>query len=423
MNLWERAQNVLPGGVNSPVRAFGSVGGTPVFMERASGSKLWDRDGKEYLDYICSWGPAILGHAQPEVMAAVQKQMAMGMAFGTATEGEVIFAEYLCQRIPGIEMVRLVSSGTEATMAAVRVARGYTQRSGLVKFRGCYHGHGDPFLIQAGSGALTHGVPSSSGVPAETVAQTLLADFNDLDSVRACFEASPAGIAAIILEPVVGNMGVLIPELPFLQGLRELCDQYGALLIFDEVMTGFRLSPTGARGLFDVQPDLFTFGKIIGGGLPVGAYGGSRTIMSQVSPLGPVYQAGTLSGHPWAVVAGLSTLKQLEDPAIYEALDNYGAQLEAGLRALCQEFAIPFEINRLGSMLTLFFADGPIRTYADALRSDTKAYAQFFNGMLERGIYLPPSQYEAWFWSTAHSSADLQKTLAAAREVFASWKA
>lgn len=415
--LWQRAQKAIPGGVNSPVRAFKSVGGEPVFMDSAAGAYLQDRDGKKYVDYVGSWGPAILGHAHPEVLGVVQAQMQKGMAFGTATELEVDFAEYLIQRVPSLEMVRLVSSGTEATLAAIRLARGFTQRAPIVKFRGCYHGHGDSFLIEAGSGAMTHGVPSSAGVTEAIAKDTLIADYNDLASVEAQLKSTP--VAAVILEPVVGNMGVLIPQPGFLQGLRELCDQYGALLIFDEVMTGFRLSPTGAQGLYGIKPDLSTFGKIIGGGLPVGAYGGRADVMALVSPSGPVYQAGTLSGHPWAVQAGMKTLELLDAQA-YARLEELGAQLEKGLNEVIAELSFPACVNRVGSMLTLFFNEGPVNGYADASISKTQLFGNFFNLMLQQGYYLPPSQFEAWFISLAHTPEIIENTIQAARKALRS---
>lgn len=412
MSLWQRALEVMPGGVNSPVRAFKSVGGEPVFMERASGAQLFDRNGKAYVDYVGSWGPAILGHGHPEVLDVVRQQMEMGMAFGTATELEVLFAEYLCQRVPSLEMVRLVNSGTEATLAAIRVARGFTGRNAIVKFRGCYHGHGDAFLIEAGSGAMTHGVPSSAGVSAAVAQDTLIADYNDLASVEKLFSQNE--IAAVILEPVVGNMGVLIPDMAFLQGLRDLCDRHQTVLIFDEVMTGFRLSPTGAQGLYGIQPDLSTFGKIIGGGLPVGAYGGKKEIMQMVSPSGPVYQAGTLSGHPWAVRAGWKTLELLGSEQ-YDRLESLGNRLEQGLRQAISETGVTANVNRVGSMLTLFFTASKVNGYADAAAANTQQFAKFFNLMLEQGFYLPPSQFEAWFISLAHSEEQIDQTIQAAK--------
>lgn len=417
MNLWERAQNAMPGGVNSPVRAFKSVGGNPVFMDSAKGAYLCDRDGNQYVDYVGSWGPAILGHAHPEVLEVIQKQMLKGMAFGTATELEVDFAEYLIQRVPSMEMVRLVSSGTEATLAAIRVARGFTGKSAIVKFRGCYHGHGDAFLIEAGSGAMTHGVPSSAGVTEAIARDTRIADYNDLGSVESQLKGGQ--VAAVILEPVVGNMGLLAPEPGFLEGLRALCDQYGALLIFDEVMTGFRLSPSGAQGLYGIKPDLSTFGKIIGGGLPVGAYGGRREIMEMVSPVGPVYQAGTLSGHPWAVQAGMKTLQLLDDAA-YQKLESLGAQLQKGLQDAILESGVEACVNRVGSMLTVFFNPGPVNTYAQASISKTQLFGNFFNLMLQQGYYLPPSQFEAWFISLAHTPEIIENTIQAARKALRS---
>ncbi len=412
--LFEAARRVIPGGVNSPVRAFGAVGGEPLFMAQAAGATITDVDGNSYVDFVGSWGPLILGHAHPAVVSAVQEAAAKGTSFGAPTSAETDLARLIAERVPSVEMVRFVNSGTEATMSAVRLARGATGRDKLVKFEGCYHGHGDSFLIKAGSGALTTGTPSSSGVPGAIAGETLVARFNDLPSVEALFEAHRDDIAAVIVEPIAGNMGVIAGEPTFLEGLRDLCSTYGALLIFDEVMTGFRVHPQGAQGLYAVRPDLTTFGKVIGGGLPVGAYGGRRELMEQVAPLGPVYQAGTLSGKPLAMAAGLATL-QLGDEALYARLEDLGQALEAGLRGAAKRHG-SVTVNRVGSMFTIFFTDGPVRTYADVLRCDLPAFGRFFHKALDQGLYLPPAQFEAAFLSAAHAPADVERLVAAVED-------
>jgi glutamate-1-semialdehyde 2,1-aminomutase len=403
-----RARNVIPGGVNSPVRAFKSVGGSPVFIRSAKGPFLFDADGREYIDFVLSWGPMILGHAHPAVVAAVQTAAEKGLSFGACTEGETEMAERLCGLLPSVEKVRLVCSGTEATMAAVRLARGYTGREKIVKFRGCYHGHGDSFLVQAGSGALTFGNPSSPGVTRGAAQDTLIAEFNDLASVRKLF-AEHADIAAIIVEPVVGNMGVLVPEPGFLEGLRALCDGKNTLLILDEVMTGFRVSLRGAQGRYGVTPDLTTLGKVVGGGMPLAAYGGRADIMDRLSPEGPVYQAGTLSGNPLAVAAGLATLDEVAKPGFYDRLEVLSARWESDLRAAFSGSPLPVQINRVGSMLTVFFSDKPVRDYDSAVACDTALFGKFFQACLREGLYLAPSQFEAGFLSVAHDEKILDR--------------
>jgi glutamate-1-semialdehyde 2,1-aminomutase len=417
--LFERAQKSIPGGVNSPVRAFRAVGGTPRFIARATGARIWDADGNDYVDYVGSWGPMILGHAHPDVVSAIRMQAEVGISFGAPTALEVEMAELMCARVPALEQVRMCNSGTEATMSAIRLARGFTGRDAFVKFEGCYHGHGDALLVKAGSGALTFGVPSSPGVPADTVRHTLTATYNDLDSVKALFEAHNHSIAAVIVEPVAGNMNCVPPAAGFLEGLRELCDRDGALLIFDEVMTGFRVHPGGAAALYGVKPDLFAFGKIIGGGLPVGAFGGRRDVMQRLSPVGPVYQAGTLSGNPLAMAAGLATLRKLDDAKLYKRLAATTRDLLTGLRAAAKAAEIPFTTTQVGSMFGLFFtADEDVRTYAQVMRCDTGRFRRFFHAMLERGVYLAPSAFEAGFVSAAHGEPEINATLAAARESF-----
>jgi glutamate-1-semialdehyde 2,1-aminomutase len=417
--LYQRAVQHIPGGVNSPVRAWRAVGGDPVFIQRARGSKLWDVDGQMYIDYVGSWGPMILGHAHPKVLTAIHSVMRDGTSFGAPTAREVVMAETLAAAIPSLEMVRLVSSGTEATTAAIRLARAYTNRPAILKFDGCYHGHVDALLVRAGSGAATFGVPDSAGVPEAIASQTLIATFNDLPSVEACFNAEPQRIAAVIVEPVVGNMGVIPPAPEFLRGLRELTRRHGALLIFDEVITGFRLGYGAVQTQFGVEPDVTCLGKIVGGGLPLAAFGGKRSIMEQLAPLGPVYQAGTLSGNPLAVAAGLQTLELLRVPGTYERLEGLAARLEQGLRAALAEYDRRCCLNRIGSMWTLFFGTSAVRDADGARRSDTETFARWFRGMLERGIYLPPSQFEAAFVSLAHSEEDIDNTVQAAREVLA----
>ena len=419
-DLFERGVRVMPGGVNSPARAFGAVGGEPIFFESAEGTRLRSVEGREYLDYVGSWGPFLLGHGHPAVREALHRQVDLSTSFGAPCRQEVELAELLCESIPGLDMVRLVSSGTEATMSALRVARGFTGRDRVVKFEGCYHGHGDSFLISAGSGLLTHGVPSSPGVTAGTAGDTLLAPFNDGDALERLFAEEGETIACMIIEPIAGNMGVVPAERHFLERARELCTRHGALLIFDEVMTGFRVAFGGAAEIYGIVPDLVTYGKIIGGGLPVGAYGGRREIMEVVSPVGPVYQAGTLSGNPLAVTAGLATLRELQQNPPYQRLEALGTELQRGLQSAVDSLeSINGTINRVGSLITLFFTDHEVTSFASAVSSDTKLFASFFHGMLEESIYLPPSQFEAWFLSAAHSEGDIERTVATAGQVLA----
>ena len=414
--LFERAKKVLPGGVNSPVRAYRAVGMAPRFITRADGAYIYDEDGKKYIDYVCSWGPMILGHNHPVIREAVEKAVQDGLSFGAPTRREVDIAELMVELVPNIEMVRMVNSGTEAVMSALRLARGATGRDKLIKFEGCYHGHSDCMLVNAGSSALAGGHPSSAGVPVGAARDTLTAQFNDLDSVRELLEGNPGQVAAVIVEPVAANMGVVNPAPGFLPGLRQLCDQHGALLIFDEVITGFRLALGGAQEYFGVKADLVTFGKIIGGGMPVGAYCGSRELLEQVAPCGPVYQAGTLSGNPVAMAAGLAQLTYLrEHPEIYADLAAKGERLAAGLRAAAAEAGVPVAINQIGSLLAPFFTPTEVTTFTDAKGSDVGRYARYFQGMLERGVALAPAQFEAMFVSEAHGDAELAATLAAAR--------
>ena len=413
--LFEAAQRVLPGGVNSPVRACRAVGTYPRFLERGLGSHVWDADGQEYIDLICSWGPLILGHCNEAVEHAVREAVRKGLSFGAPTAIEVEMAELVC-RMTGIEMVRMVNSGTEAVMSALRLARGATGRSKIIKFAGCYHGHSDSMLVKAGSGALTGGTPDSAGVPADMAGDTLTATYNDLPSVRRLFEANPGQVAAVIVEPVAANMGVVPPEPGFLEGLRALCDEFGGLLIFDEVITGFRLAPGGAQAYYGVRADLVTYGKIIGGGMPVGAYGGSRKLMELVAPLGPVYQAGTLSGNPVAMAAGLAQLKILSStPEIYTELERRGAMLQEGLRDALS--GLPAQVNRVGSILTVFFTQQPVTGYEQARSSDLERFKHWYLGLLQRGIYAAPSQFEAMFLSAAHTDAQIEQIIRAAREI------
>ena len=416
--LFERARRVIPGGVNSPVRAFRAVGGNPVFFREGRGAWLVDVDGHRYVDHVGSWGPLILGHAAPEVIEAVTAAAQSGTSFGAPHAGEVELAELICQRMPAVEEVRLTSSGTEATLAALRVARAYTGRELLVKFEGCYHGAGDPFLVKAGSGVETLALPDSPGVPPAVAGQTLTLPFNDLAEARALFQQRGRSIAAVIVEPVVGNMGVLVPRAGFLDGLAALCQAHGALLILDEVMTGFRLAPGGAQELFGLHPDLTCLGKVIGGGLPVGAFGGRRAIMETVAPAGPVYQAGTLSGNPLAVAGGLACLKALGRPGSYEQLENIARTLTDGLLAEAKAAGVPVTLNRVGSMWTLFFTPEPVFDYPSAKRADVKRFGRFFHAMLDRGAYLPPSQFEAAFVSLAMGEREVEHSLAAARHAF-----
>ncbi len=414
-----RASRVIPGGVNSPARAFGAVGGEPPFIARAEGAYLYDVDGHRYIDYIGSWGPMIVGHVHPKVKAAVSEALTLGSSFGAPTEREAAIAEAVAEAVPSIEMCRFVSSGTEATMSAIRLARGYTGRDKIVKMAGCYHGHADCLLIQAGSAATTLGVPNSPGVTAGAAADTLLAPFNDADAVETLLKANPAQVAAVLLEPVAGNMGLVPPEPGYLQALRDLTREHGALLIFDEVMTGFRVAYGGAQARFGVTPDITALGKVIGGGLPAAAYGASREIMSKISPSGPIYQAGTLSGNPLAMAAGLATLELLREPGAYDRLEALASRLADGLQAALRDAGVPGVVQRVGSMLTLFLHDGPVRNYDDAKKSDTALFARVFWEMLARGVYLPCSQFEAAFVSLAHTDADMDRTVAAAREALA----
>ena len=417
--LFRAAQALLPGGVNSPVRAFRAVEASPLFITRGDGAYLYDADGNRYLDYVASWGPLILGHRHPVVMAALARCIKeVGTSFGAPTELETELARLITAALPAVEMVRLVNSGTEAVMSAVRLARGYTHRDKIVKFVGCYHGHADYLLIKAGSGALTLGVPDSPGVTAGAAADTISADYNDLEGLNEIFTQEGENIAAVLVEPVAGNMGVIPPRPDFLPGLRRLTREYGSLLIFDEVMTGFRVAYGGAQELFGVTPDLTCLGKVIGGGLPVGAYGGRKEIMEQVAPLGPVYQAGTLAGNPLAVTAGIATLQLLNQPGVYETLETKAAALAAGLAAAAAETGVAVRFNRVASMLCAFFTSTAVTDYASARTADPKRFAAYFKAMLEQGIYLAPSQFEAAFVSTAHSEADLAATTAAARKAF-----
>ena len=421
-DLFAQAVKIMPGGVNSPVRAFGAVGSEPVYIERANSSKLYSVDGQEYIDYMMSWGPLILGHANMSIISAITEAAIKGTSFGANHKDEILLAELIIKHIPAMEMVRLVNSGTEATMSVLRLARAATGRDKVIKFKGCYHGHSDSFLISAGSGALTHGTPSSPGVTPGSAQDTLLADYNNLESVRECFRLNPESIAAVIVEPVAGNMGVIPPAEGFLAGLREECDRQEALLIFDEVITGFRLGLGGASQLYGVEPDLLTLGKIIGGGLPVGAYGGRSELMSQISPSGGVYQAGTLSGNPLACAAGIRMLEILEEDRPYATLAKMTQALTMIMEENLAECGIKACINRVGSAFTLFFGVDSVNGYADAMAADTEMFGAYFRGMLERGIYIPPAQFEANFLSTAHTIDDLEATLLAQKEVLQTLK-
>lgn len=419
-DLFTKAQQHIPGGVNSPVRAFTGVGGDPIFFREGKGAWITDVEGKRYIDYIGSWGPMILGHAHPEVIQTVQEAVTHGLGFGAPTEIEIEMADLLCELVPSMELVRMVSSGTEATMSAIRLARGYTHRDKIVKFEGCYHGHADSLLVKAGSGALTLGVPSSGGVPESLAEHTLTLTYNDLDSVSECFEQLGDQIACIIVEPVAGNMNCIPPQAGFLEGLRSICDQYGAVLIFDEVMTGFRIALGGAQQHYNVKPDLTTLGKVVGGGLPVGAFGGKKEVMECIAPLGPVYQAGTLSGNPIAMAAGLSTLKLLQVPNFHQELSAKAAKLVAGLQQRADAANIGFATNQVGGMFGFFFTEEKkVTHFNQVVACNQKRFKQFFHGMLEQGIYLAPSSYEAGFISIAHGDVEIQATIDAAEKVFA----
>ncbi len=419
--LFERAQRVIPGGVNSPVRAFGSVGGTPRFIARASGAYVFDTDDKQYIDYVGSWGPMVLGHAHPEVIREVQETAANGLSFGAPTEIETEMAERICEIVPSIDRVRMVSSGTEATMSAIRLARGYTGRDNIVKFEGCYHGHSDSLLVKAGSGALTLGVPNSPGVPDSFAQHTLTVPFNDADALRECFKQHGSSIACIIVEPIAGNMNFVAPLPGYLQAMRDVCDEHGSVLIFDEVMTGFRVALGGAQAHFGVTPDITTLGKVIGGGMPVGAFGGKQAIMEHIAPLGKVYQAGTLSGNPVAMCAGLKTLELISTPGFYEALDKKSASLLSGISTAAKKHGIGFATDHIGGMFGMFFSgQDKISHFNDVMQCNTEHFNQFFHSMLASGINLAPSSFEAGFISAAHSDDDINNTIAAADKAFAS---
>jgi glutamate-1-semialdehyde 2,1-aminomutase len=420
--LFEQSQRVIPGGVNSPVRAFRSVGGTPLFFKRGQGAYVWDADDKRYIDYVGSWGPMIVGHCHPEVVKAVQEAAAQGLGFGAPTAAELNMAELLCKLLPSLEMVRLVSSGTEATMTAIRLARGFTGRSRIIKFEGCYHGHSDGLLVKAGSGALTFGQPSSSGVPAEIASLTTVLDYNDAAGLERAFAQMGKEVAAVIVEPVAGNMNLIAPKPEFLSALRSLCTLHGAVLILDEVMTGFRVSLQGAQGHYGIKPDLVTLGKVMGGGLPVAAFGGRADIMNHLAPLGPVYQAGTLSGNPVAVAAGLTTLKLIQAPGFYDSLALKARQMTEGLAAAAKKHGVRFCAQSVGGMFGLYFCDTPPTSYAEVMASDKEAFNRFFHAMIDEGVYLAPSAFEAGFVSAAHSEADIAATIAAADKIFANWK-
>ena len=417
--LFAEALNYIPGGVNSPVRAFRAVGGKPFFVNRAAGCRVWDVDGNEYIDYVGTWGPAILGHAHPKIISAVKEAADLGTSFGIPNPAEVTMAKMICAAVPSVQKVRMTNSGTEACMSAIRLARGFTKRDKIIKFDGCYHGHGDSLLVKAGSGALTFGNPDSAGVPADFAKHTIVLPYNETEPLKAAFAANKNEIACIIVEPVAGNAGLFIPKPGWLEFLREITKANGALLIFDEVMTGFRLAAGGAQQRFGITPDLSTFGKIIGGGLPVGAFGGRADIMDYLAPLGPVYQAGTLSGNPLAMAAGIANMQELTAGKNYERLEQLGATLEAGMRDAAKSANIPVTFNRCGSMFCGYFTSEPVHNLADAMKSDRERFKKFFHGMLDAGVYLAPSQFEAGFISTAHSEADIAKTVSAAAKILA----
>ena len=415
--LFLEAQQYIPGGVNSPVRAWRAVGGNPLFIQRGRGCRVIDADGKEYVDYVGSWGPLIAGHAHPQIVKALEESLKRGTSFGAPTPREIELAKAIVEAVPSVEKVRLTSSGTEAAMTALRLARGYTRRTKIIKFDGCYHGHSDALLVRAGSGALTFSLPDSHGVPEAFASQTLVAKYNDLTSVAAYFEADPNGIAAVIIEPIAGNMGLVLPDPEFLHGLRKLTQHYGALLIFDEVITGFRVGRGGAQEFYKLTPDLTCLGKVVGGGMPLAAVGGKHEIMDQLAPIGPVYQAGTLSGNPLAVTAGIETLKIIRNSGTYDRLNELGTMMAEGLRQAVRDTGTIACVNQIGSMFTLFFGVNAVHDGATAMQSDTKAFARYFQGMIERSVYLPPSQFETAFISLAHGETEVQETIAAAKEV------
>ncbi len=416
--LFQEAQQYIPGGVNSPVRAFQAVGGSPLFIQRAKGSRIWDVDGNEYIDYVASWGPMIVGHAHPRVVKALQRAAENGTSYGAPTSLEVELAALIVEALPSIELVRMVNSGTEAVMSAIRLARGYTKRDKVIKFEGCYHGHSDGLLVKAGSGATTFGQPDSAGVPSDYARHTLVAPFNNLDAVKGLIKANPGQIACVILEPIAGNMGVILPKEGFLEGVKKVCDQEGICLIFDEVITGFRVGWSAAQGIYGVMPDLTCLGKIIGGGLPVGAFGGKREIMEQLAPRGGVYQAGTLSGNPLAMTAGIETLKLLKKKGVYDLLEEKAAYLCTEAEKIARSSKTPTYLSRVGSMFGIFFTPGPVSDYASAKESDTEAFRRYFWTLLEQGIYVAPSQFEAGFVSLAHTDEDIETTLAALHVAF-----
>lgn len=419
--LFEQSQHLIPGGVNSPVRAFKSVGGVPLFFKRGQGAYVWDADNTRYIDYVGSWGPMIAGHCHPAVIAAVQDAAAHGLGFGAPTEAELEMAELLCKLVPGIDMVRMLSSGTEATMTAIRLARGFTGRSRIIKFEGCYHGHSDGLLVKAGSGALTFGQPNSSGVPAEIAALTTVLNYNDVAGLEQTFDEIGKEIAAVIVEPVAGNMNLILPKREFLDALRTLCTKHGAVLILDEVMTGFRVSLQGAAGYYGIHPDLVTLGKVMGGGLPAAALGGRHDIMQYLAPIGPVYQAGTLSGNPVAIAAGLATLKLVQQPGFYERLNALSRDLTAGLQQAAHEHNIAFSAQSIGGMFGIYFLSTPPTSYTEVMSSSKEAFNRFFHAMLNKGIYMAPSAFEAGFVSYAHTDADIEQTITAAKNIFSTW--